>query len=184
MDIQFTILGLLSWKSLSGYDIKKMFSESDVFYWSGNNNQIYNNLSAMHKAGLISKEVRHQESLPSKKIYSITDIGREKMRSWLLSDPELPEFHNHFLLQLAWADMLSAGQLDDLLARYVEEVSVQLRMRQLQVNDPALTPKRTPREIFLWGMIQEHVVAMYQHELEWVHQVREGLHEKRWVNPQ
>jgi PadR family transcriptional regulator, regulatory protein AphA len=182
MDIQFTILGLLSWQSLSGYDIKKIISESDVFYWSGNNNQIYNNLITMHKADLISKEVRHQESLPSKKIYSITETGREKMQSWLLSDPELPETHHHFLIQLAWADMLSAGQLDDLLARYEEGVGVQLRMRQLQMNEPAVAPNRTPRESFLWRMIYEHSAAIYRHELDWVRLVRVGLHEKRLID--
>lgn len=175
MDIQYTILGLLSWQSLSGYDIKKIIFESDVFYWSGNNNQIYNNLITMHKAGLISKEVRHQESLPSKKIYSITETGRQKLQAWLLSSPELPEIRNHFLIQLAWADMLSGNQLDNLLAGYEEEINVQLRMRQFELSDPGLAPNRTARESFLWRKILENVAAQYRHELDWVRQVREEL---------
>ncbi len=175
MDIQYTILGILSWKSLSGYDLKKIISRSDVFYWSGNNNQIYNNLIGMQKAGLISKEVQHQESLPSKKIYSITDPGREKLKSWLLSNPELPEIRNHFLIQLAWADALSASQLDELLARYEEEISLQYRMRQLQQSEPVIAPNRTARESFLWDKILGHVTGVYQRELGWVRQVRKEL---------
>ncbi|RPI32756.1 MAG: DUF4180 domain-containing protein, partial [Chloroflexota bacterium] len=41
MDIKFAILGYLSWRPFSGYDLKKLFADSAAFYWSGNNNQIY-----------------------------------------------------------------------------------------------------------------------------------------------
>src|SRR5512146_1518055 len=98
MDIQYAILGLLSWKSLSGYDLKKIISGSDLFYWSGNNNQIYNSLILLHKQGLVSQQVLQQESLPAKKIYTITDTGRAALRGWLLSNPELPELRNNFLI--------------------------------------------------------------------------------------
>ena len=46
MSIEYAILGLLSWKPFSGYDLKKIIAESEVYYWSGNNNQIYNSLVA------------------------------------------------------------------------------------------------------------------------------------------
>ena len=41
MDVHTAILGWLSWKPASGYDLKRVFSDSEIFYWSGNNNQIY-----------------------------------------------------------------------------------------------------------------------------------------------
>ncbi|MBA3075528.1 MAG: PadR family transcriptional regulator, partial [Anaerolineae bacterium] len=72
MDLQSTILGLLSWKPFSGYDLKGIISESDLFYWSGNNNQIYKILLELQQAGLVTFEVHEQESLPAKKIYSVT----------------------------------------------------------------------------------------------------------------
>ena len=39
--IDYTILGMLSWKPMTGYDMKRMMQDSPVMYWSGNNNQIY-----------------------------------------------------------------------------------------------------------------------------------------------
>ena len=108
MDIQYAILGLLSWQPFSGYDLKKIIAESELFYWSGNNNQIYNCLIALHKEGQVTQEVRYQESLPAKKVYSLTETGRERLRSWLQSSPELPELHG---LVLAAAQ---GGRLDDL----------------------------------------------------------------------
>jgi DNA-binding PadR family transcriptional regulator len=182
MDIQFAILGLLSWQSLSGYDIKKIISDSEVFYWSGNNNQIYNNLVALHKEGLVTQEVVQQVSLPAKKIYSITTAGREKLRTWLLAPPELPEFHNHFLIQLAWTEPLSDQELDNLLARYDEEIAVQYRMRQVQLAQLSTAPHRSDRERFIWRKILENSAAVYRNELEWVRQLRQDLQEEKFTN--
>ena len=41
MSIHHAILGLLSWKPHTGYDLKKVFEDSAFMHWSGNNNQIY-----------------------------------------------------------------------------------------------------------------------------------------------
>ena len=73
MSIKYAILGFLSWKSLSGYDLKKMFGNSVSFYWSGNNNQIYTTLDKLLKEKLVTMEIVPQESLPYKKIYTITN---------------------------------------------------------------------------------------------------------------
>ena len=185
MDIQYAILGYLSWQPFSGYDLKKLISESDLFYWSGNNNQIYNSLVDLYKRGLVSKEVQLQESLPSKKIYTITQEGRAELHRQMLAAPELPDCHNNFLIQLAWAGDLSPEEIDTLLASYEEEISVQLRMRQVRAGvQPASEPvpevrqpipNRTAREQYIWQKIAENMLAQYQHELDWVRQVRSDL---------
>ncbi len=175
MDIQYAILGLLSWQPYSGYDLKKIIAESELFYWSGNNNQIYNSLVAMHKEGLVSQEVHLQESLPAKKVYTITPAGQERLRQWLLSNPELPELRQPFLIQLAWADSLSAGELDGLLGRYAEEVAIQLHMRVAEASRAPTAPNRTPREAYLWRKIAEKILAHYQAELDWVQGLRNEL---------
>jgi PadR family transcriptional regulator AphA len=174
--IQYAILGLLSWQPLSGYDLKKIISESEVFYWSGNNNQIYTALIRLHAAGMVTRQVQIQESLPAKKIYSITPDGRAELRRWLLSTAELPELHNPFWIQLAWADSLSAGELDILLARYESEMDLKLHMLQEKSSRPALAPNRTPREIYLWQQISQNMLAIYRNELDWVRQMRQELH--------
>jgi PadR family transcriptional regulator AphA len=175
MDIEIAILGYLSWKPFSGYDLKKIISESELFYWSGNNNQIYNSLIRLHKEGLVTQQVQYQENLPAKKIYTITGQGLEKLRQWTLANPELPEFRNNFLIQLAWVDSLSSGELDDLLGRYEAEMDIQVRMRKVQAGSQVGVPNRTEREKFLWGRIAENLVAVYQQELDWVRQLRTDL---------
>ena len=118
MDLRNTILGLLSWKSFSGYDLKRIISNSEVFYWSGNNNQIYKSLIELQKEGLVTHQVQFQESLPVKKIYSITDHGLTELQQNLLAIPQIPEIHNGFLIQLAWAELLSDDEVLNLLGKY------------------------------------------------------------------
>jgi DNA-binding PadR family transcriptional regulator len=180
MDIQHAILGILSWQPFSGYDIKRIISESDLFYWSGNNNQIYYSLVQLHQAELVTQEIQHQESLPTKKKYTITEKGRVELRKWILANPELPEFRNNFLIQLAWADQLSQPELDDLLGRYEDEIEIQLRMRQ--AGDRIIAPDQTGRAKFLWKKIFENILATYQHELEWIRAVRRELRDANFAD--
>ena len=177
--IRYAILGLLSWQPLSGYDLKKIISESEVFYWSGNNNQIYTALIRLHDAGLVTRQVQQQESLPAKKIYSITQQGREDLRRWVLSTIELPEVHKTFLIQLACAEGLTSQELDALLGRYEDEISLKLRMQERmqkeQPNHPAMAPDQTRKQAFLWKKISENMLSLYQNELDWVRSMRVEL---------
>lgn len=188
MSIDHAILGLLSLNPLSGYDIKKMFEGSAALYWSGNNNQIYKTLIKLHELGWVSRETQIQEGAPARKIYSITDKGLEELRRWAFSNPEVPQIRNSFLIQLAWADLLTPNEIDDLLGRYESELRVQLTMLHFQKQQQNVSPSgiprdnyinvslaRTPRETFLWNMILENWISFYQVELDWVCKLRTEL---------
>ncbi len=175
MEIQHTILGLLDVRPLSGYDLKKIMAESDLFYWSGNNNQIYRSLVSLHDQGLVSVETFFQESLPPRMVYSITPAGKAALREAVLAEPPLPEFRDPFLIQLFWGDGLHGDELDALLARYADEIELQIRMREERMNRKPALQARTPREELLWKRIASHNLARYQRELEWVNWVRQEL---------
>ena len=188
MTIEYAILGLLSWRPLTGYDIKKMFTGSAVLYWSGNNNQIYTTLVKLHENGLVSREVEFHADSPSRKIYSITEKGKVELRQWLLGETEPPQLKNSFLIKLAWADQLSVEELDALCGQYESDMQMQLAMLQTQKQQNNITPAgilrnayvntalaRTPREVLLWNMIQENWISFYENELKWVRRLRKQL---------
>jgi DNA-binding PadR family transcriptional regulator len=175
MSIKYAILGFLSWTPLTGYELKKMFAESTTLYWSGNNNQIYKTLVELHREGMVTLEVQHQEDHPSRKIYTITEEGRSELRQWVLSTPEPPQLRNSFLIQLAWADQLRADELDALLEQYEAEVAVQLAMAREQKQRNQHSPQRTPRETYLWQMIAENQIVFYESDLNWVRKLRREL---------
>jgi PadR family transcriptional regulator, regulatory protein AphA len=182
MDLRNTILGLLSWKRSSGYDLKRIISDSEVFYWSGNNNQIYKSLIELQKEELVTYQVQVQESLPAKKIYSITDKGLSELYHSLLAAPEAPELRKDFLIQLAWAEILSDEEILTLLGKYEDEIASRLRMYQAQAARPGSAPDRSKREKYLWKRIAENLIAACQTELDWVRQTQQEFRDRKYID--
>jgi DNA-binding PadR family transcriptional regulator len=179
MNVKHAILGFLSWRSLSGYDLKKMFADSPFIHWSGNNNQIYKALIELHKEGLVTNEVQHQLKSPSRKVYTITDQGVAELKQWIMSPPELPQYRNGFLIQLAWADQLDANELDDLLDKYEHEIYMQSLMSKEQKRRQLINPARTERESLIWDMIADNRISAFESELAWVRELHNRLNEMR-----
>lgn len=175
MSIKFAILGILSWKPSTGYELKKIFEESSFLYWSGNNNQIYKSLIKMEAEYLVTSEIIHQDNSPSKKIYTITKEGLKELKEWISSSPEAPEIKKTFLVQLAWSDILSDQELNKLFLNYENELKLQLVM-QVEKNKRSLySPNRSTRENLLWEMISENIISTYNNELNWISETRQKL---------
>jgi len=175
MSIDYAILGILSSKSLTGYDLKKIIQESPFMYWSGNNNQIYRSLVKLHDSGFVTNEVHHQESSPSKKIYTITKEGIAELKAWVLSSPEPPEFKKMFLIQLAWSDQLNSEELNKLLTEYENEIRMQILLQKEKRCRGIYSPDRTSREKYLWDMIYGNILSSYKNELNWIQKLRNKL---------
>ena len=178
MTIQYAILGLLSWRPMSGYDLKKIIADSPSFYWSGNNNQIYKTLVQLHADGLVESEVQQQENYPARKEYRLTEAGAAALRTWVLSAPELPQLRSTFLIRLAWADQLDAAELDDLLGRYERALEIQLLVLAERKRRGSLNPARTAREGYLWREIEGYFLTAYTNELAWVRNLRKEVKEQ------
>lgn len=171
MNIESAILGILSWKSQSGYDLKKIFEQSPIMYWSGNNNQIYKALTKLHRGGLATTEVLYQESAPVRKVYSITDKGLTELKETVLETPDGPEWKKAFLIQLAWAEMITDDEFLELLKKYEEKVRNTLLMEKEKKRRGEM-PDRSSREIFLWEKIYENIFLSLQSELDWIDKMR------------
>ena len=63
MSLKHAILGFLSFKPLSGYDLKKAFDNAVRHGGPANQSQIYRTLTQMTKEGLLEKEVIFSEDL-------------------------------------------------------------------------------------------------------------------------
>ncbi|SDC90468.1 DNA-binding transcriptional regulator, PadR family [Paenibacillus sp. UNCCL117] len=181
MSIQLAILGILSWKSSTGYELKKIFEDSSFMYWSGNNNQIYKALMKMENDDFVTSEVVHQDNSPSKKIYAITEEGLKELKKWLVSSPEAPEIKKTFLVQFAWSNMLSNQELSNILSEYENAIKLQLIMQNEKNRRALHSPNRATRESLIWEMISENIISTYNNELNWVRETRHKLFENEAV---
>ncbi len=176
MSINYTILGLLDCGKMSGYDLKKAIQDLPFFPWSGNNNQIYKILVELLAEDMVTNEVKHQDGSPSKKIYSITEKGHTALMEWVTSaEPEMPEFKKLFLVQLAWAGSIGLEKLNPILNQYEENIQAQIALHKEQKRRKQYFPDRNQQESFIWGMLCENIIFLYQAELEWIRVFKEGM---------
>lgn len=175
MSINYAILGILSYKSMTGYDIKKIIQDSAFMHWSGNNNQVYKSLTELLDKGLVTNVVEHQESSPTKKVYTITSEGFAALKEWVLSTAEPNEMKKPFLVQLAWSKELNTGELKMLLDGYEKQVRMQLLMEQSKKQDTNFLPDRTDLEKTIWSFVNNNILRTYENELEWIQDLRNAI---------
>lgn len=175
MSIEYAILGILSCKSMTGYDLKKIIQDSAFMHWSGNNNQIYKSLTGLLDKGLVTNVVRHQESSPTKKIYTITGEGLTALREWVLSPTEAGEIKKPFLVQLAWSGQLNTRELNMLLDGYENQVKMQLLMEQKKIQDTSFLSDKTVLETTIWSYINDNIRRTYENELGWIQDLRSAI---------
>jgi DNA-binding PadR family transcriptional regulator len=97
---EFALLGLLAERSRSGYDIKQEVEARLSHFWSESFGHIYPMLRRLDERGLVEKTLDRQDGRPDRKVYSITDAGRETLVRWFDEPPAFPRPRNELLLRL------------------------------------------------------------------------------------
>ena len=85
MSLKHGLLGLLNYEPKTGYELDKFFKESLAYFWQAKGSQIYRELDAMEKSGWLASERVLQEEKPNKRVYSITQEGKEELTKWLIN---------------------------------------------------------------------------------------------------
>jgi DNA-binding PadR family transcriptional regulator len=98
----YVILGMLSWRPMSGYDIKALVDKSTRFFWAASYGQIYPELRRLAAAGLIEGKTSPQGGR-RRNVYRLTGSGRRELRAWLAKDAEVFEVRDEGLLKLFFA---------------------------------------------------------------------------------
>jgi DNA-binding PadR family transcriptional regulator len=84
--LNHAILGLLAQKPRHGYDLKSAFESMLGGIWPLNIGQVYTTLARLERDGLVQSHVVPQELLPDRKVYSLTQNGKDELQHWL-SEP-------------------------------------------------------------------------------------------------
>jgi DNA-binding PadR family transcriptional regulator len=175
MSVEFVVLGFLLGGPLSGYDLKKLLSASESLPWSGNNNQVYTALVQLHRDGLVSKETQERELGPVRKVYTITPQGKQALKTWLTSGTELSEFKMPILTRLMSADLLSDGELDELLGAYAEELRLKVISLEELERREAGPSFGSSRQRYLWQVINQRPLELFRAEADWLANLRAQL---------
>jgi PadR family transcriptional regulator AphA len=103
------VLGLLALGPRSGYDIKSVVDRSTRFFWAASYGQIYPELRRLEAEGLVRGE-QAPNGARSRRVYELTDAGRQALEDWLLGPTTTIEYRDESLLRLFFADALPREQ--------------------------------------------------------------------------
>lgn len=110
MALEHILLGLLR-QPASGYDLKRIFDDSVGNFWPANLSQIYPTLKRLERNGLLRRRLEPSERGPRRRVYSLTSHGKQALREWLSSGPEIGTERFGYLAQLFLMDALGDEEL-------------------------------------------------------------------------
>lgn len=121
MDVKTLCLGLLSLDEACGYDLKKNFESLFKHFFAAGYGSIYPALADLAEAGLVNCRQVPQNGRPARKVYAITESGREHFQDALGRTNPTHKLRSDFLVMMYFADQLDKNRLQLMLDNRISE---------------------------------------------------------------
>ena len=133
MSLPHALLGLINYYPATGYELKNAFTQSIHFFWNATLPQIYRTLKQMEKQDWLTVSIEHQDGKPTRRVYHMTDKGRQELQRWLIEPSQIPEPRSAMLIKIFFGHQMDPKQFvsrlqewrdyhANLLKRYEEEI--------------------------------------------------------------
>jgi DNA-binding PadR family transcriptional regulator len=123
---KYAILGLLSWKPMSGYDIKKLVEMSLAHFWNESYGALFPTLNRLVEEGLATKRVDPASGRRGRTVYRISAKGRRAFDAWLHEATDPPRVRNELLMKFFLSSRREPAECIRLLEEYREQQQVRL----------------------------------------------------------
>ena len=115
MSLRDAVLAALLEGESSGYDLAKGFDASVANFWMATPQQLYRELERLAEQGLIQARVVHQERRPNKRMFSLTEAGREAIREFTRTSPKPSVIRDELMVKVQAADAGDAAAVRDFI---------------------------------------------------------------------
>ncbi len=139
----YAVLGLLSLRPWSAYDLARQAERSLRFAWPKSERHLYSEPKKLVTLGYAS--VRQEPAGPKRQrqIYEITDAGRRALADWTATEPGPPAFEGEAMVRLLFAEHGSIADLDTALRKLKRDVQ-ELHAWSLSIVDGYQTGDEVP----------------------------------------
>ena len=176
MSLEHAILGFLSSRPRSGYDLKtRCFDIEAKAFWSADQAQIYRTLERLSSARLVSSSRRRQSGKPDRILYEITEAGRDAFARWETTPAPLPSTRDAFLLQVYFAGAASDDAIVALLAdrRAAHQARLKdLRDANVELSRDATVPARIAA---MRHAAYDGAIARERASIDWLDDILEAI---------
>jgi len=173
MSLKYAILGLLSVKPQTGYELKAHFDQSIQYLWKADQAQIYRTLKDITREGFASSQTIQQVGRPNKIIYELTPDGEDELRRWLSIPLPPNEQRNAGLMQIFFLGRISDAEILITLKREREQLKAGLAgLSSLETDSELFAVNTTsPRIHFFFEMTRQLGIRTMKLNLEWIEEV-------------
>jgi DNA-binding PadR family transcriptional regulator len=176
MDVKTVCLGMLTDGEASGYDLKKEFESSFGHFFAAGYGSIYPALNTLARDGLVECRCIPQDGRPDRKVYRITESGREHLLGALDHPCPSHKVRSEFLATMCFAHLMTREQVETVLDNRVKEAQDYLDLfKKFETNGMEDWP---PGARFVLGFGQTMMQAMQQYIEENRHMLFEDTNEK------
>ena len=106
MSLDHILLAVLR-EPASGYDLKKVFSESIRHFWFAELSQLYPSLQRLERKGMLKSKTEPSEKGPPRRVYRRTAKGCKELCAWLRGGPQIGTERFAYVAQMAFMHELS-----------------------------------------------------------------------------
>ena len=148
MALSHAIMTALIEDEMSGYDLARAFDNSLGFFWHASHQQIYRELRRLTEQGFLRFRTEEQRGRPDRKLYALTEDGRESLDNWVLEADRgrAQESKDELFIKLYNLSSGNSAHLRELLQERREAMMQRLylyeRIRRRHYDDPDALPLR------------------------------------------
>jgi DNA-binding PadR family transcriptional regulator len=117
MALRHAVLAALLEGEASGYELAKRFDVSVANFWSATPQQLYRELERLESGSLVEARVVEQQRRPNKRVFSLTDAGREELHRFTTQPTRPMAMRDDLAVKL---QALDAGDPDAVMAALAE----------------------------------------------------------------
>ena len=122
MDIKTLCLGVLTFGPASGYDIKKYIETRISHFFAAGYGSIYPALAELAAAGMVTCEEIPQEGKPARKVYQLTERGRDRFASALAKTDPKHKVRSEFMVLMHFAHVLKPHQVQAIMDKRLKDI--------------------------------------------------------------
>ncbi len=140
----YALLGLVHHKPSSGYDLRKIFTDTAMGSYSDSPGAIYPALERLEERGLLEGKAEERAGLRRRKLYKLTNSGNRELKRWLarpITRGDVVRGMGELMLRFAFMEHAMGRKaaisflrnLEDELQAYVPELKQYLQQHAAQM---------------------------------------------------